>query len=581
MLSWLIVLPAVGAGVVALLPGRATGLVRWVGLLAALATLGVAVRLWALFDPSQAAMQFVERRTWAPGLGIAYHVGVDGISLLLVGLTALTFPVALLASWSSVTEQVKGFTVAMLLLETAVLGTFLALDLVLFFVFWEAVLVPMYFLIGLWGGPARTYAANKFLLYTMAGSAFMLVAIVALYILAPAGERTFDLLTLQAAGVGGPAGRWLFWAFTGAFAVKVPVWPLHTWLPDAHVEAPTPGSVVLAALLLKMGAYGLVRFSLGLFPEAAAAFAPVMALLGIVGIVYGGIVSWAQADLKRLVAYSSVSHLGFVTLGIFAMNPEGLQGAVLQMVNHGISTGALFLIVGVLYDRLHTRQLADYGGVAARMPRFAAICTIVMLSSAALPGTNGFVGEFLILLGAVRRTLLGTVVAASGVVLSAVYLLWAYQQVMQGPLRARHPERLTEVGAREALVFAPLVALIFAIGLAPGPVLRRSEASVRAVVARVEAAGDRARAVQSAEGGGVVSRVSAGGRVAAGMAGTTGCGVAAASDTGYRPQGTPAGPRAAAQGCPRRPLVDHRAPARSDAVRPGWRPVGPDRWEAG
>ncbi|MBI3975094.1 MAG: NADH-quinone oxidoreductase subunit M, partial [Armatimonadetes bacterium] len=344
-----------------------------------------------------------------------------------------------------------------------------------------------YFLIGIWGGPNRTYAANKFILYTMAASVLMLVAIVALYLAAaPPGGRTFDLLVLQEAAVPLALGRWLFAAFTLAFAVKVPVWPLHTWLPDAHVEAPTAGSVILAAILLKLGTYGFLRFSLGLFPEAAVAAAPLLLTLAVVGIIYGGVVSWAQPDLKRLVAFSSVSHLGFVTLGIFAFSTEAMQGALLQMVNHGISTGGLFLIVGVLYDRLHSREIRDYGGVAARMPRFAAIFTIMLLSAAALPSTNGFVGEFLILLGVFRRHPAFAAAAAAGVVLSVIYLLWAYQKVMQGPLTAKSPERLVEVGARETLLFVPLIALIFWIGIYPSPLLRRSEASIRAVVERVE-----------------------------------------------------------------------------------------------
>ncbi len=487
MLTWLIFTPAIGAAVVAALPRSRAAAARWVGWLTSLAALVLAVRLFQAFVPGSGEMQFVVRRPWVPLLGIEYALGVDGISLLLVMLTAVIFPVALLSSWGAVSEKVREFTVAMLLLETAVLGTFLSLDLVLFYVFWEAVLVPMYFLIGIWGGPQRTYAANKFILYTMAASVLMLVAIIALYLAAaPAGARTFDLLRLQEAELPSGLAPWLFAAFTLAFAVKVPVWPLHTWLPDAHVEAPTAGSVILAALLLKMGTYGFLRFSLGLFPEVAVAAAPLLLALGVVGIIYGGIVSWAQPDLKRLVAFSSVSHLGFVTLGIFALTTEALQGALLQMVNHGISTGGLFLVVGVLYDRLHTRAIADYGGVAALMPRFAAIFTVVMLSSAALPSTNGFVGEFLILLGTFRRSPPVAALAASGVVLSVIYLLWAYQKVMQGPVAAKTPERLVEVNLRETLVFLPLVVLIFWIGLYPSPLLRRSEASVRAVVERVE-----------------------------------------------------------------------------------------------
>jgi NADH-quinone oxidoreductase subunit M len=501
MLTPLIFLPLVGAGLVALLPRDRPGAVRWLGLLVSLAAAALTVRVVGAFDAASGELQLVERAAWIPALGIGYAVGVDGISLLLVGLVAVIFPVALLGSWGSITERVKAYTIAMLGLQTAVLGTFLSLDLILFYVFWEAVLVPMAFLIAIWGGPNRRYAAIKFFLYTMAASVLMLVAILVLHALAAGqlGERTFDLERLAAISLAPGTQAWLFAAFALAFAVKVPVWPLHTWLPDAHTEAPTAGSVILAAVLLKMGTYGFVRFGPALFPDALVAAAPLLAGLAIVGIVYGAAVSWAQTDFKRLIAFSSVSHLGFVMLGIAALNEQGFQGSLLQMVNHGISTGALFMIVGVLYDRTHTRELADYGGVAARMPRLAALFVIVLLSSAALPGTNGFVGEFLILLGAFRVSVWWAALGVLGVILSAVYLLWAYQQVMHGPATARHPERLTEITPRELLAFAPLVALIFAIGLHPRPLLDRSEAAVRAALDRLERAAQTRMVPQARE----------------------------------------------------------------------------------
>lgn len=490
MLSALIFLPLAGAAAVAVVPREREAIIRWIGLLASLGTLGLAGRLFQLFDPASPGMQFAEQAPWVPSLGIGYHVGLDGISLLLLGLAAVIFPVALLGSWGAIAERVKAFTIAMLGLETAVLGTFASLDLILFYVFWEAVLIPMAFLIGIWGSANRRYAAIKFFLYTLAASVLMLVAIIAVHVIGIGrlGERTFDLERLAGMGLPPSVQGPLFAAFALAFAVKVPVWPLHTWLPDAHTEAPTAGSVILAALLLKMGTYGFVRFGPSLFPQALAASAPLIATLAIIGILYGAAVSWAQTDLKRLVAFSSVSHLGFVMLGVAALNVQGLQGALMQMVNHGVSTGALFLIVGVLYDRTHSRAIADYGGVAAMMPRFAAVFTIVALSSAGLPGTNGFAGEFLILLGAFRASVWWAALAVGGVVLSVVYLLWAYQQVMHGPPSARHPERLVELRPREVLVFLPLIALIFAIGLYPRALLDKSEATVRAALTRIEQA---------------------------------------------------------------------------------------------
>jgi len=487
MLTVLIFLPVLGAVIVALIDRSRDPLLRWIGLGASLSSFVASLLTFALFVPGESRMQFVERAAWVPSLGISYQLGIDGISLPLVMLTTVMMPLALLSSWSSVTERVKEFTISLLLLEAGLLGTFLSVDLVLFYVFWEAVLIPMYFVIGLWGGPRRTYAAIKFILYTMAGSALMLVAIIALYLQGGAqlGIRTFDLLRLREVAVPMPLEAWLFGAFALAFAIKVPVWPLHTWLPDAHVEAPTAGSVILAAVLLKMGTYGFLRFLLPLFPQATVQFAPVLSVLAIVGIIYGGIVSWAQRDVKRLVAMSSVSHLGFVTLGAFALTVEGLQGSLLQMVNHGISTGGLFLLVGILYDRTHSRLLDDYGGVAALMPRFAAVALIIVLSSMALPGTNGFIGELLILLGTFRRVPAYAAAAIGGMVLSAIYLLWMYQRVMQGPVRVKAPAAMVEVTRRELVTLVPLIILIFTIGLYPNFLLSRSEASVRALLRHV------------------------------------------------------------------------------------------------
>lgn len=489
LLSTLIFLPLAAAVIVILIDRQRTAAMFTVGLAGMGATFAAAGMLFARFDPTTAAVQFLERTPWIRSLGIDYRLGVDGISLPLVMLTALILPLALGSAWGSIRDRVKEFIVSMLLLETALLGTFLSLDLILFFVFWEAVLIPMYFIIGLWGGPRRAYAAIKFILYTMVGSALMLGAIIVLSAQGAAqlGARTFDMMALRAVYVAMPLQAWLAGAFALAFAIKVPVWPLHTWLPDAHVEAPTAGSVVLAAVLLKMGTYGFLRFLLPLFPVASVQFAPVVSVLAIIGILYGGIVSWAQRDVKRLVAMSSVSHLGLVTLGAFAFTVEAVQGSVLQMVNHGLSTGGLFLLVGVLYDRTHSRQLDDYGGVAALMPWFAPLALIIVLSSMALPGTNGFVGEFLVLLGTFRVAPAYAVAAVGGVILSAIYLLWMYQRVMLGPVTVKEPAHLVDLTWRERWLFIPLVVLIFWIGLYPAPLLSRSEASVRALVASIRA----------------------------------------------------------------------------------------------
>ncbi len=486
-LSAALVLPLATAAVAAAVDRRRTGALYGVGMAGMLAVAAVAGVVFVRFDARSAALQFVERAPWIPSVGIGYHVGVDGISLPLVMLTAVMMPLALLSAWGSITERVKELVVVLLVLESALLGTFVAQDLVLFYVFWEAVLIPMYFLIGLWGGPARVLAAMKFLLYTMAGSALMLVAIIVLYLQSGAqlGARTFDLVALQGLRLDPALEPWLFAAFALALAIKVPVWPLHTWLPDAHTEAPTAGSVILAAVLLKMGTYGFLRFVLPLFSASAVRYAPALMALAVVGVLYGGAVSWAQRDVKRLVAMSSVSHLGLITLGLFALSPEAVQGSLLQMVNHGLSTGGLFLLVGVLYDRTHSRRMDDYGGVASLMPRLAPLALIVVLSSLALPGTNGFVGEFLVLVGTYRVAPRYAVPALGGVILSAAYLLWMYQKVMHGPVAVREPAAVRDLSRREQALFWPLVILIFWIGLYPAPLLRRSEASVRALLALV------------------------------------------------------------------------------------------------
>lgn len=441
------------------------------------ATFAVSLGLLWNFDGSVAGFQLVEEAAWVGPLNLRYVLGVDGISLFLVILTTFLMPIAVLASWN-VQDRVPYFMASMLLLETAMLGAFVALDLLLFFVFFEGLLFPMYLIIGIWGYERRVYAAIKFFIFTMAGSALLLVAILFLYFRAQAQTGTGTFLLTELAGMDLPVvtARWLFVAFFLAFAVKVPMVPLHTWLPDAHVEAPTAGSVILAGILLKVGAYGLVRFNLVLFPEASTYFRVTILVLAVVGIVYGAIVALIQVDLKRLVAYSSVSHLGFVVLGIFAGTTQAMAGGVMQMVNHGLSTGALFLLVGMLYERTHTRDMNRLGGLGARTPVLAGFFLVIALSSLALPGLNGFVGEFLVLVGtfATHRAL--AIVAGTGVVLAAIYLLWAYQRVMHGEPKPEHASH-RDVSALELAVLVPVTAAILAIGIYPKPFLSRIEPS--------------------------------------------------------------------------------------------------------
>ncbi|HJW83052.1 MAG TPA: NADH-quinone oxidoreductase subunit M, partial [Anaerolineae bacterium] len=436
--------------------------------------------LFGGFDIQRAGFQFEENVPWIPAWGINYHVGIDGISILLVLLTTLLMPVAILSSWTAIHDRLREYMIFMLLLETAMVGVFVSLDLFLFYVFWEFSLVPMYFLIGIWGGPRRVYAAIKFFLYTMTGSILMLLAILWL----GSNGGTFDLVRLveNNAWLAGAPEMLLFIAFAAAFAIKVPLWPLHSWLPDAHVEAPTAGSVILAGVLLKLGTYGFLRFNLALFPDASRQAAPFIAVLAIIGILYGAIVSFAQSDVKKLVAYSSVSHLGFVMLGIFSLTPQGIQGAILQMINHGLSTGALFLIVGFIYERKHTRELSAFGGLWKIMPIYGTIALVVALSSMGLPGLNGFVGEFTILLGSTSSNALGspglfTALAALGIILAAIYILWMFQRMFMGDASEEN-KKLLDLNAREVWVMAPLVIFIFVIGLVPGPFFNLMSSSV-------------------------------------------------------------------------------------------------------
>jgi NADH-quinone oxidoreductase subunit M len=461
---------------------------RWIALLTALATFGVSLLILRDFRSGDSGYQMVEEAWWVRSLGLKYLLGVDGISLWLVLLTTFLFPISVLASWK-IEKDVRLFMAAMLVLETAVIGVFLALDLLLFFLFFEALLVPMYLLIGGWGSGRRIYAAIKFFLFTMAGSAFLLVAILFLYARSSgaAGSGTFDVRQLTAVVGGLPAttARWLFLAFFVAFAVKVPLFPLHTWLPDAHTEAPTAGSVLLAGVLLKVGTYGLLRFNLGLFPEASRYFATLASVLAVIGIVYGAVCALMQSDVKRLVAYSSVSHLGFVVLGIFAFTQQAVTGGVLQMVNHGLATGALFLLVGMVYERTHTRELAEMGGLASVMPWLLGAFLFTVFASAGLPGLNSFVGEFLVIVGTFAVSHWFGSLAAVAVVLAAIYLLWSYQRVAYGPVREEH-RHLPDLSLRETLVLAPVLALILVFGVYPKALTTAIDPATRAVIEHVD-----------------------------------------------------------------------------------------------
>lgn len=487
LLSIVTFLPLVGGLVLLLLPGKRAP--KWFALAVSLLTFAVSCLLFAWWKTGEPGMQFVERMPWVPQFNIQYFVGVDGLSLFLVLLTTLITALVIVFSWEGVEKQVKTYLFLILALEAGMIGVFVSLDLVLFYIFWELTLIPMYFLIGGWGDAHgtytflgrtmswRIYAALKFFLYTFAASALMLVAILVLY----AQGGTFDLLQLQAQHIPAGAQTWLFLAFALAFAVKVPIFPFHTWLPDAHVAAPTGGSVILAAVLLKMGTYGFVRFCLPLFPDATQTFAPWIAALAIVGILYGGLVALVQKDVKSLVAYSSVAHLGFVMLGIMALNSQGIAGATLQMVNHGLSTGALFLMVGMLYNRRHTRLLSDYGGLWKQVPVYGFLFIIVALSSVGLPGLNGFVGEFNILLAAFQANPVFAVFGTLGIIIAAWYLLWAIRQMLHGPITKPENQQVRDLGVREVITLVPLIILFFVIGLFPNLFFDKINPSAQAV----------------------------------------------------------------------------------------------------
>jgi NADH-quinone oxidoreductase subunit M len=486
-LSIILFTPLFGALILLLIDKRNENLIRWVANIIALVGFVISVPLWFWYNPSNADFQFVERAPWIPSVGADYFLGVDGLSMLLILMTTMMGSIAVLSSWTAITERVKEYYIFLLVLQTGMLGAFMSLDFLLFFLFWEVMLVPMYFLIGIWGSANRLYSAIKFFLYTLVGSVVMLLGILAIYFYqhSATGVYTFDITQFHKLALPYNLQWWVFLAFFLGFAIKVPMFPFHTWLPDAHTDAPTAGSVILAAVLLKMGTYGFLRFSLPILPDATRTFVPMVVLLSIIGIVYGALVALAQKDWKRLVAYSSVSHMGLVMLGMFALNPVGITGSMVQQLNHGISTGALFLIVGIVYERRHTREISEYGGLSKVMPVYAAIFLVMTLSSIGLPALNGFIGEFLILLGVFVASKVWAAFAASGIVLGAAYMLYLYQRTMFGKIENPKNEALPDLSHREFATFAPLLILAVWIGLFPSPFIRRLDSSVQHIVARV------------------------------------------------------------------------------------------------
>lgn len=482
LLTYLLLIPFIGSVLLLFIRSDKENLIRYFGLAVSLLAFLVSLIIYFKFDPNNPSFQFIHKFKWIENLNIHYFVGIDGMAVLLVVLTTFITPLTLISSWSSIQKKVKEFTFFMLFLELGMLGVFVSLDLFLFYFFWEAMLIPMYFIIGIWGGEEKIYAAIKFFIYTMAGSLLMLVAIIWLAIHATnyLGSFTTDLVELYKVGplFSLSIQNYLFLAFAVSFAIKVPIFPFHTWLPDAHVQAPTAGSVILAGVLLKMGTYGLIRFNLPLFPAASLYFASFISILAVIGIIYGALVAMVQTDMKKLVAYSSVAHLGFVVLGIFALTEESMQGAIIQMINHGLSTGALFLLVGMIYERTHTREISYYGGIAKLVPVFSFIFLFVSLSSIGLPGLNGFIGEFLILLGSFQSTVLDnwwfTIFAATGVIFAAVYLLWMYKRVVFGRVLNPKLEGLTDLNKREVFVLIPIMIFIVWIGVYPNTFLEVS-----------------------------------------------------------------------------------------------------------
>ena len=477
IISWMIAVPFLGIVILAFV--RDQEWLRRIAFGCTLVEFGLSCVLWRNFDFTQKGMQFVERVEWMPTFNIQYAVGVDGSSILLVLLTALLCPLCVLCSWKTVTTRVRAYLSLILLVEGAMIVVFTALDLFLFFMLWEVTMIPMYFMIILWGGPNRITAGLKFVLYSLAGSLLLLVGILGLYL---EGGYTYDLLVLSKQTYSFTTQFWLFLAFFLAFAIKMPMVPFHTWLPDAHSEAPTAGSVILAGVLLKMGGYGFLRFCLPMFPEASLTFAPYILWLSVLAIIYGGYMALAQSDLKKLVAYSSISHMGFVTLGVFVFNSQGIQGAILQMFNHGITTGALFLAVGQLYDRTHSRSIHDYGGLHKTMPRFVALFCLFSVASFGLPGTCNFIGEFLVLVGTSSDSFVKVLLAMAGIVLAASYMLWMLQRVALGQSRTSVAARLPDLNWRETATMIPLVVVVFWVGLYPGPLLNVMEASVTSLI---------------------------------------------------------------------------------------------------